>query len=166
METPCGEGCWADGRPVEPMAPSDGSGGTCVVKLVGRCLSCPESEPRIGPGDTVLPYGQGAKGCPGGHRGMLTMAGTVQGLLLLRCSAGALFPHIPHYQGHLWRGVSHLSKGSVGSGWRSLGPDARRCELNNHSPWPQRSTWGCHGDFFGWWSSRSGGGKAPDSEVS
>lgn len=81
---------------MEPTAPSDGSGGTCVVKLVGRCLSCPESEPRIGPGDTVLPHGRGAKGCPEGHSGMLTTAGAVQGLLLLRCSARALFPHIPH----------------------------------------------------------------------
>ena len=63
-------------------------------------------------------------------------------------------------------GSRPLSKGSVGSGWRSLGPDARHCELNNYSPWPQRSTWGCHGDFFGWWSSRCEGGEAPVSEAS
>ena len=60
-----------------------GLAGPVCLNLWGDACFAQSLSQGKGPGDTVLPHGRGAKGCPGGHRGMSTTAGAVQGLLLL-----------------------------------------------------------------------------------
>lgn len=55
-------------------------------------------------------------------------------------------------------------RGVAGGRWGQM-PDARHCELNRHSTWPQRNTWEHEGGFVRCLSSRSVEGEAPDCEA-